>query len=431
MKASHERQVAPPDAEPAFSFRAIPSQSWDDTGLEVGELVRPLLEALAKLADLESTFLTVCDWDRREQEVRFTCTGGESQFDEGHRVPMPAELSPEVFPGVTRSLEALTSAQPDGWVTKRLGLKAFVSVPVTVAKHRLFGMLCGASTQPREVSETVVSMFESIAGIISEHVVRLHLEAIEARALAAESQLQQERDLLEVLLGDAERVKSELTAVGNHELRTPITLISGSAKLLQRANERLSPDERAQLLQNIVQQTQKMQNMVENLAFEDETPSVDRDASTDVGSDAAAILDWLQRAGVSPSRFRLEAPSGMIVQIERDILRSVLFNLVDNATKFSPPSSLVVVKAKRVGQNIQISIANGGHIEQDDRKRIFDPFLQLDASDTRATGGLGLGLHVVQKMLEAYGGTIEVENIDAETITFTVVLAAAPDASDM
>jgi two-component system sensor histidine kinase KdpD len=343
---------------------------------------------------------------------------------------MPAELSPEVFPGVTRSLETITSAQPDGWVAERRGFEAFVSVPVTVAKHRLFGMLCGASTQPREVSETVVSMFESLAGIISEHVVRLHLEAIEARALAAESQLHQERDLLEVLLADAERVKNELTAVGNHELRTPITLIAGSAKLLQRANDRLSREERAELLETIIQQTQKMQNMVENLAFEDETPSVDRRASTDVRSDAEAILDWLQRAGVSPSRFRLDVPSGMFVQIERDILRSVLFNLVDNATKFSPPSSLVMVGAKRAGGYIEISIANGGHIEQDDRKRIFDPFLQLDASNTRATGGLGLGLHVAQKMLEAYGGTIEVENVDAETITFTVVLTAARNGSD-
>lgn len=421
-----DRSPIAPDDEAGPSFQTPPSQSWDDKGLDLGELIRPLLEALAKLADLESTYLTVFDWDRREQEVRFVFSTGESQIDEGHRVPVPPELSPEAFPGVTRSFHAITSTQPDSWVAKQLGLKAYVSVPVTVANHRLFGMLCGASRQPQEISETVVSMFVSLAAIMAEHVVRLHLEAIEARALAAESQLHQERLLLEVFLADAERVKNELTAVGNHELRTPITTISGSAQLLQSAGERLTTEERADLLTGIVQQTQKIQNIVENLAFEDEIPPADRDASTDVRSDAVAILGWLERAGVNPSRFRLEVPPGTFVQIDRDILRSVLFNLFDNASKFSPPDSPVMVNAERVGACFRISIANGGHIEREDRLRIFDRFEQIDASDTRSFGGLGLGLHVVRRELEAYGGTIQVENTE-QSVIFTVVLTAAPD----
>ena len=130
-------------------------------------LTRPLLEALAKVSGFESTYLTIFDWDHREQEVRFVHSAGKLQVREGIRLPLPEALSRETLPGVTRSPAQLaTRTHPDSWVAQRLGLEAYVSVPVVVAKHQLFGMLCGASQAPRTVSESVVSVMEFFAQIV-------------------------------------------------------------------------------------------------------------------------------------------------------------------------------------------------------------------------------------------------------------------------
>ena len=167
-------QTTPRVAERLSLSQPLPP--WDQKGPDIAGLIRPLLEALAKLANVESTYLTVFDWDRREQEVRFVFNTGETRIEEGHRIPLPAELSPEAFPGVTRSPLTIEHSQPDSLIARGLGLRAYISVPVTVANHHLYGMLCGASRRPSGLSEGVVTMFESFAGVMAEHLVQVHMD---------------------------------------------------------------------------------------------------------------------------------------------------------------------------------------------------------------------------------------------------------------
>src|SRR5438309_11677194 len=85
-------------------------------GHDLEGLTRPLLEALAKLGSFESTYLTVFDWERREQEVRVVHSVGKIQVEEGMRVAIPQSLSQEALPGVTRSPVDLSKTSPDSWV---------------------------------------------------------------------------------------------------------------------------------------------------------------------------------------------------------------------------------------------------------------------------------------------------------------------------
>ena len=90
--------------------------------------------------------------------------------------------------------------------------------------------------------------------------------------------------------------------------------------------------------------------------------------------------------------------------------------------------------ARQAGPDmLAVSVANAGPpITPADRKRIFEPFVQLDSSLTRSAAGVGLGLHIVRRLVESYGGTVDVDSADG-LVTFTVTVPAvlpAPDGTD-
>lgn len=89
-----------------------------------------------------------------------------SRSQRGARLPLPDGVSQEILLGVTRSPAEMPKTHPDSQAAKRLGLATYVSVPVVLAKHQLFGMICGASRHPQPVGEPVVSVMEFFAQIL-------------------------------------------------------------------------------------------------------------------------------------------------------------------------------------------------------------------------------------------------------------------------
>src|ERR1041384_7316637 len=221
--------------------RALPLRasvnSSSEGGPDLERLTRPLLAALATLAEVESTYLTVFDWDAREQEVLFVHSVGAIQVEEGLRLALPAELTPEVLPGVTRSPQTASRSQPDSWIAQRLGLRAYISVPIVVSHHHLYGMLCGASQSPRRLSEAIVTTFESFADILAQHVMRAEVLESEERARRAEEQLS---------------TRSVFIAEAEHHLKTPLSAVQGMSMTLRDRWVDLSNDERGEFLDGIV-----------------------------------------------------------------------------------------------------------------------------------------------------------------------------------
>ena len=115
---------------------------------------------------------------------------------------------------------------------------------------------------------------------------------------------------------------------------------------------------------------------------------------------------------------------------DRRRLVSALVNIVENAIKYSPPSSDVRVAVDRIGEQpdrtVTISVADEGvGIPQRDLDRIFERFYRVDRARSRATGGTGLGLAIVRNTLHALGGSVEVTSVEGEGSTFTVSLPEA------
>jgi signal transduction histidine kinase len=108
----------------------------------------------------------------------------------------------------------------------------------------------------------------------------------------------------------------------------------------------------------------------------------------------------------------------------------VLFHLLDNAFKFSPPESTVRVRFRREENDLAIAIEDRGvGIPEDKRARIFEAFYQVDNSLTRAHEGLGIGLALTKMLLTALAGSITVQSEEGLGSTFTVYLPIAPEDS--
>jgi signal transduction histidine kinase len=225
-------------------------------------------------------------------------------------------------------------------------------------------------------------------------------------------------------LQQSQRLKDELYNVVSHELRTPLTGILGFGELLLTRDDRITPDQRKEHLGRILREARRLQRVVDNLVYSSKVIQQDGSAAADLRGVVGAVIEDLDDV---PGRERLDLQVDLSaareVAMPAEALRLVMVNLLGNALKYATPLTTVRVAARPAGPSLlAVSVSNvGPPITQADRERIFEPFVQLDSSLTRSASGVGLGLHIVRRLVESYGGTVEVDSVDG-LITFTVAV---------
>jgi len=237
-------------------------------------------------------------------------------------------------------------------------------------------------------------------------------------------------------LQQSQRLKDELYNVVSHELRTPLTGILGFGELLLTRDDRLTPAQRKEHLGRILREARRLQRVVDNLVYSSKVIQQDGSAAADFRGVLGSVTEDLDDV---PERERLDLEVDLQtpareVAMPAEALRLVLVNLLGNALKYATPFTCVQVTARPAGPAmLAVSVTNAGPtITAADRKRIFEPFVQLDSSLTRSASGVGLGLHIVRRLVESYGGTVDVSSAD-DLITFTVtvpVVVPAPGVGD-
>jgi signal transduction histidine kinase len=372
-------------------------------------VTRPLLEALSKMAGLESTYLMVFDWAQRRQEILFAYNSDGPVVEEAMRVAIGRGLSPEALPGVTRSLETLPEAPPDSQIAKDLGLRTHVSVPVVVAPHRLWGMLCGASRAPRHVSESVITAMEHLAHLVAEHVVRQQTAATERRAEVAEETL---------------RARAVFLAQTEHELKVPLTVIEGMARTLAQDWESLTVEERSEFLDTVVSNVARLSSQIENL-LEEARAEVRALSLEPRELEITQVLRATARAfdGAFPDHQVVsESEREVKVVADRGTLEQALGLLLDNAVKYSPEGGTIRLTARAADGGAVIEVADEGLGIPDDVD-VWAPF-QRGGVAQRLSPGVGLGLHVVRNLVLAMGGSVEARRNPDRGSTFEITLPA-------
>ncbi|MGH8086308.1 MAG: ATP-binding protein [Lysobacter sp.] len=211
--------------------------------------------------------------------------------------------------------------------------------------------------------------------------------------------------------GETERLRSALLSSVSHDLRSPLSAIIGAASSLDNYAEAMGADDRHSLLETIRIEGERLDRYIQNLLD-----------MTRLGHGGLALnRDWIgvdELIGSSvgrmqryrpDARFKLAIAEGLApIWVHPALVEQALFNVIENAAKFSPPGEAVAIEARNVEDGaLQIDVRDRGPgIPEDERKRIFDMFYSVERGD-RGAQGTGLGLAICQGMVGAHGGSVE------------------------
>ncbi|MGH9806686.1 MAG: sensor histidine kinase, partial [Terriglobia bacterium] len=227
-----------------------------------------------------------------------------------------------------------------------------------------------------------------------------------------------------------EQLKNEFIATVSHELRTPLTSIIGSLRLIESGAAGQCPDAATRLFKISLDNCQRLVAIVNDI-LDIEKIDAGKMTFADKPVDVLALLDEVAEAnqgmatqhGVVVRLDRASAPGS--VSTDPDRLTQVITNLVSNGIKFSPRGSDVVLSTEASDDLMCIKVRDHGPgIPNDYKDRIFEKFVQVDATDQRWRGGTGLGLSIAKQIMSQLGGTIGFEDATGGGTVFTVELKA-------
>ncbi len=220
-------------------------------------------------------------------------------------------------------------------------------------------------------------------------------------------------------LQEAFAAQRRFVADASHELKTPLTAVTGMAELLRVGVDEDQPEKRRQALRIIEREADRMNRLVADLltlSRADQRPRIEQ-APVDV---AALVLEAAEQARLLSATPDIEVSANGPAWTagDPDQLARVVRNLIDNAVKYSPAEGCVRLTAGVIGDEVVVSVADtGAGISPEDLPHVFDRFYRADAARNRKTGGSGLGLAIVRSIIEWHGGTVHIDSQPARGTT--------------
>ncbi|MEW6242955.1 MAG: ATP-binding protein [Bacillota bacterium] len=218
-----------------------------------------------------------------------------------------------------------------------------------------------------------------------------------------------------------ERVLTDVLSTLSHDLRTPLACIKGYATLLMSQEHELDVKQRQEFFRIILEECDHIERLIASLldcTTEDEAFKVHKEPVL-----IPALLKKVLRDRsflAREHRFLLDfPPNAREVWADPVRLEQVFRNLIDNAVKYSPEGSLVVIRARPSRGDILISVADQGYgIAPEHLNRLFDRFYRIRNEESKHVSGTGLGLPIARRIIEAHGGNIWAESTVGKGTTF-------------
>jgi PAS domain S-box-containing protein len=221
-----------------------------------------------------------------------------------------------------------------------------------------------------------------------------------------------------------DRIKDEFIGIVSHELRTPLTVFMGAVKVAK--SKGITAQEVQELLGEAEHSAESLARILDNL-IELSRYEADRLDISKGRLDVAGLIREIvekEKADLKSHKLALDITDGLpLIQADQLRIRQVIHNLVENASKYSPRHSEIRISVRQQDHKaILIGVSDHGKgIAKNDQETLFQPFRQLEQTG-KTTGGLGLGLLVCKRLVEAHGGEIWVESEPGKGTTFWFTL---------
>jgi len=233
--------------------------------------------------------------------------------------------------------------------------------------------------------------------------------------------------------GETERLRNALLSSVSHDLRSPLASMIGSAGTLANYGEKLPANERRELLEAILGEGQRLDRYIQNLLdmtrLGHGTLKLNRDW-TDVAEIVAAAVTRLRKLFPTVRVDTVLPSDTVLLHVHPALIEQALFNILENAERFSPPEQPVLVGVRISGDKLLIEVSDRGPgIPEDERARIFDMFYSVSRGD-RATKNTGLGLAICRGMIGAHGGSVEALPREGGGTTIRITLPLPTELAD-
>ncbi|MCI0765538.1 HAMP domain-containing sensor histidine kinase [Bacillus sp. TL12] len=223
---------------------------------------------------------------------------------------------------------------------------------------------------------------------------------------------------------ELDQMRQEFVSNVSHEFQSPLSSIQGFSKTLQ--SEKMTETERKHYLQIIEAESKRMSSLCKQLLTlasldkEEKVLQIKEFALHKQMKDVIFMLEWKWREKDIAVEF--DVPN-INIKGDENLLHQVWTNIFTNSIKFTDQGGTIDFAAKELENSVEISVSDSGiGMEQEEINRIFDRFYKVDTARTRNVEGSGLGLSIVDKIVELHQGTISVESVKGEGTTFRIAI---------
>jgi PAS domain S-box-containing protein len=348
--------------------------------------------------------------EKGESLLLYTLSGAPREAFEKFGMPRNTPLFDVTFSGkgIVRSDDIRNDPRygknppHNGMPVGHLPVVSYLAVPVFSPKAIVIGSLLFGHPEPGKFNE--------------EHELAVQAVASQAAIALGNAKLYQEVQAL----SDA---KDKFIGFASHELKTPLTTISGYIQLMEK-----SPAKAPQFLSKVTKQVSRLSAIISDLLDISKIQAGKFDLTKSKIDLNTLIRDSVETAKHQADSHVIEChlPDACIMlNVDVTKMAQVIVNVVSNAIKYSPPSSKIVVKAQKLGDDVRMSIKDEGiGIAKEELEKIFIQFYRVPSGD-RKTDGLGLGLYLSKEFVEAHHGVIWAESEVGKGTTMHIALPAA------
>jgi signal transduction histidine kinase len=244
-------------------------------------------------------------------------------------------------------------------------------------------------------------------------VTGLALDRVRLYVAEHESRLQLER---------ANDLKANFIALAAHELRTPMTTIHGFVTTLHHLGDRLDPTQRDTVREALIQQTDRMARLVEQLLDLSRLDAEAIEISPEQVNVREQVEEIVRASAPDPALVEVHVPDDAVATVDRNVLDRVIGNLLTNAFRYGQPP--VIVSAERTDRHVRISVEDRGQgVPAAFVPDLFERFSRSEGSRASAVG-TGLGLAIARSYARAHGGDLVYEDAIPTGARFRLVLPA-------